>query len=197
MDTFKITPYGIRFDAHAVFQRGLYFVYMGVRQSKAAESYISESVRAFCLSYPEDRRHAQHCNQRQMKKYIILTAAVFNGLLFTSCASVFCGSRTKVTFDSNIHEEASLTIDGRKHDNVTFPYTTKIRRGFDETVVKAEARSYQTETIVIYKNFNTVSVINLCNILGWGIDAATGAITKPEQSWYRIDFKPEKPDDSK
>ena len=35
-------------------------------------------------------------------------------------------------------EEATLTIDGLKHTNVTFPYTTKIRRGFDETVVKIE-----------------------------------------------------------
>ncbi len=133
-----------------------------------------------------------------MKKYIISTAAaVSSGLLLTSCASVFCGSRAKVTFDSDIQEKASLTIDGRKHTDVTFPYTTKIRRGFDETVVKAEAPSCRTETIIVYKNFNTVSVINLCNILGWGIDAATGAITKPEQNWYRIDFKPEKPNDTR
>ena len=56
----------------------------------------------------------------------------------TSCATVFCGSKAKVTFDSDIAEKATLTIDGRKYTNVTFPYTTKIRRGFDETVVKAE-----------------------------------------------------------
>ena len=56
----------------------------------------------------------------------------------TSCATVFCGSKAKVTFDSDIAEKATLTIDGRKYTNVTFPYTTKIRRGFDETVVKAD-----------------------------------------------------------
>ena len=58
----------------------------------------------------------------------------------TSCATVFCGSKAKVTFDSDIAEKATLTIDGRKYTNVTFPYTTKIRRGFDETVVKAESQ---------------------------------------------------------
>lgn len=44
--------------------------------------------------------------------------------------------------------------------------------------------------IIINKNFNAVSVINLLDVLGWGIDAATGAITKPEFKFYQIDFQP-------
>lgn len=108
----------------------------------------------------------------------------------SSCATVFCGSKARVTFESDITETATLTIDGRKHTNVTFPFTTKIKRGFDDTVVKAEAPSYQSETIIIEKNFNAVSVINLCDILSWGIDAATGAMMKPEFKFYQIDFKP-------
>ena len=113
-----------------------------------------------------------------------------SSLLMTSCATVFCGSKAKVTFDSDIAEKATLTIDGRKYTNVTFPYTTKIRRGFAETVVKAESPAYTTETVIINKSFNAVSVINLLNILGWGIDAATGAMTKPEFKFYQIDFQP-------
>ena len=111
-------------------------------------------------------------------------------LLTSSCASIFCGSKSKVTFDGEIPEKATLTIDGRKHTNVTFPYTTKIRRGFDETVVKIESPNYTSEPIIINKSFNAVSVINLLDILGWGIDAATGAITKPEFKFYQIDFQP-------
>ncbi len=65
----------------------------------------------------------------------------------TSCATVFCGSKAKVTFDSDIAEKATLTIDGRKYTNVTFPYTTKIRRGFDETVVKAESPNRNSNSI--------------------------------------------------
>jgi len=108
----------------------------------------------------------------------------------TSCSTVFCGSKSRVTFESDIAEKATLTIDGRKHTNVTFPYTTKIKRGFDDTVVKAEAPSYDTETVIIEKSFNAVSIINLLDILGWGIDAATGAMMKPEFNYYQIDFKP-------
>ena len=107
----------------------------------------------------------------------------------TSCASIFCGSKAKVTFDCNVKENVSLTIDGIKYYNVTFPFTTKIKRGFDDTIVMAEADAYHKETIVIDKTFNPVSIINLCDALSWAIDAATGAITKPESQYYQIELK--------
>ena len=44
--------------------------------------------------------------------------------------------------------------------------------------------------MIIEKQFNAVSVINLRDILGWGIDAATGAMMKPEFDCYQIEFKP-------
>ncbi|MBQ3246482.1 MAG: hypothetical protein IJB08_00420 [Alistipes sp.] len=56
-------------------------------------------------------------------------------------------------------------------------------------MVKAEAATYKTETLVIDKKFNPVSIINLCEVLGWAIDAATGAITKPDNSYYQIEMK--------
>jgi len=115
---------------------------------------------------------------------------LFAAISMSSCATIFCGSKTKVTFNSDISEKATLTIDGIKHKNVTFTYTTKVKRGFNETVVKAEAPSYQTETIIIDKNFNAVAVLNLLDILAWGIDAATGAMMKPEFKFYDIDFQP-------
>ena len=116
---------------------------------------------------------------KSMKQFITLICA---GLLMSSCATIFCGSKTKVTFDGEISEKATLTIDGMKH--------TKLRRSCDETVVKIESPNYTAEPIIINKSFNAVSVINLLNILGWGIDAATGAITKPEFKFYQIDFQP-------
>ena len=125
-----------------------------------------------------------------MKKFTKFAIIVLGAMVLSSCSSIFCGSKAQVTFESNIDEAATLTIDGQKYHNVTFPYTTKVRRGFDETIVKVEAPSYNTETIVINKNFNAVSIINLLDILGWGIDAATGAITKPEQKFYQIEMTP-------
>ncbi len=95
-----------------------------------------------------------------------------------------------VTFDSNVAvESATLTVDGRKYTNVTFPYSVKVKRGFNETVVKAEAKGYEPVLLIVEKTFNAVSVINLCNILCWGIDAATGAMMKPEFNFYEIEFE--------
>lgn len=68
----------------------------------------------------------------------------------------------------------------------------KVKRGFNDSVVKAEAEGYQTTSLIIEKQFNAVSVINLLEILGWGIDAATGAMMKPEFNYYQIEFKPTK-----
>ena len=122
-----------------------------------------------------------------MKK-IVVPALILSALALSSCATVFCGSRAKVTFDSDIEERATLYIDGRKYQSVTFPYTVKVPRGFDETVVKVEAEGYEDQTLYIDKKFNPISIINLPFLLGWGIDAATGAIMKPDYKYYNIDF---------
>lgn len=112
-------------------------------------------------------------------------------LYLTSCASIFCGAKKKVTFESNVPvKSANLTIDGRKYTNVTFPFVAKVKRGFSDSVVEAEAEGYEKTSLVIEKKFNAVSVINLIEVLGWGIDAATGAITKPQYKKYQLDFKP-------
>lgn len=129
-----------------------------------------------------------------MKK--VFTFAAFIAVIslagsLSSCATIFTGSKKQVTFDANINQQASLTIDGYKHSNVSFPYTTRIKGGFDDTVVKAEAEGYKTTQLIINKSFNAVSVLNLTDILGWGIDAATGAITKPEYKFYELEFEKE------
>ncbi len=122
--------------------------------------------------------------------YLLFTFALMGTM--SSCATIFCGSKKRVTFDSNLPvESATLTIDGMRHYNVTFPYAVKIKRGFDDTVVVVEAEGYRKSTLFIEKNFNAVSVINLCDILGWGIDAATGAMMKPEFNNYVLEFIPE------
>lgn len=128
-----------------------------------------------------------------MKNLIFLLAAAIG---LSSCATIFTGSKKRVTFDANIDRQATLTIDGNKYRNVTFPYTTKIRGGFDETIVKAESEGYKTTELTIYKNFNAVSVLNLIDILFWGIDAATGAIMKPEYRRYELEFEKEQPKNS-
>lgn len=85
-----------------------------------------------------------------MKNLCSLLLCAATGLVFfTSCATIFCGSRAKVTFDSNVPvESATLTIDGQQHANVHFPYTTKIKRGFTDSEVKVEAEGYEPTRLI-------------------------------------------------
>lgn len=122
-----------------------------------------------------------------MKKTFVL---LISSVMICSCATIFTGSKKTVTIDSKVKQPTTLTVDGYKIGTVTLPYTLKIKGGFNETVVKAETQNYEQSVLIINKTFNAVSVINLANIFGWGIDAATGAITKPEFKFYEVDFQP-------
>ncbi len=124
-----------------------------------------------------------------MKKLYVL-ATICVALMSQSCATIITGSRKLVTFDGNVKDELTLTIDGRKYTHVSFPYSVKIDGGFDETVVKAEAEGYEPAMLYIEKKFNPVSIVNLTDVLGWGIDAATGAIMRPEFKFYEIEMHP-------
>ncbi len=45
---------------------------------------------------------------------------------------------------------------------------------------------YETRLITLDKEFNIVSVISLGNLLGWGIDALSGAVMKYDKKTYDI-----------
>ncbi|OAV66271.1 hypothetical protein Barb4_02977 [Bacteroidales bacterium Barb4] len=120
-------------------------------------------------------------------KNVLLIFCVF---MFSSCATIFSGSKSSVVFDSNVNEKTSLTVDGIEHSNVSFPYTTKVKRGFGKTVAKAEIQGYKPATVVIGKKFNFVSLLNLLSweLIDVGVDAATGTIMKPEYKNYVFEF---------
>lgn len=123
-----------------------------------------------------------------MKKSIF---ALFIPLLcFSSCATIFCGTKKHIVLESNLASAEKVTIDGHSYHNVTFPFDVKVRRGFDETIIKSNQTGYQPLVTIVDKEFNPVSVINLGFVIGWGIDAATGAMMKPEYDSYDLEFVP-------
>lgn len=119
-----------------------------------------------------------------------ITLAILLLLLMTSCATIFCGSKKRIVLESNMTEAKVITVDGNKYRNVTFPFPVKIRRGFNETIIKGEVDGYAPSVLTINKDFNAVSVINFFNLIGWGIDAATGAMMKPKFKSYELFFEP-------
>lgn len=123
-----------------------------------------------------------------MKKLFLIVVSL---MVVTSCATIFCGTKAKVTLQNDdVISPVDLTIDNKHLGKQYLPVKVKVKRGYKPSTVIAKAEGYEDGVVTIDKNFNAVSIINLTNVLGWGIDAATGAITKPDNKVYTIPFVP-------
>ena len=126
-----------------------------------------------------------------MKKNKILIG-VIAPLLFTSCASILSGSRAKVTVKNDeVMTPVNLTYDGKTERNVFLPYEIKIKRGFKPTTIKASSKGYDNVNVNVKKVFNATTLWNLAlgGVLGAGVDAATGAMMKPESKEIYLPFE--------
>ena len=63
-----------------------------------------------------------------------------------------------------------------------------VKRNFNNTYVEFKLDSYETKIITLSKEFNTMSIFNLTNMVGWGIDFITGAVMKYDRKAYDINF---------
>ena len=139
---------------------------------------------AFCMFQCFLFSELEGANLKYMKKIYFLFSVICVATL-SSCASIFCGSKAKIVLnDPQQHQPVNITTDCRHYQNVMLPKVVKVKRGFKPSNVKVDSEGYKPADLTVTKRFNGVSIINLGNVLGWGIDAATGAITKPEQKNY-------------
>ena len=113
-------------------------------------------------------------------------------ILFTSCATIFNGSKAKITLNNdNVREPVQLNVDGKIYPDVYFPTTVRVKRGFKDSKITAEAKSYEKGEVTVDKKFNGTTLWNLVlgGVVGMGIDAATGAMMKPDAKTYYIPMK--------
>jgi len=127
---------------------------------------------------------------RKINFFVVIAMSV--GI--SSCATIFTGSKGKVVFDSNVqlNHPATLTIDGQKYTNVRFPYTVKVKRGFSDSMAKAEVEGYKPSIISIDKTVEPVTFLNFLSwwFVGFIVDAATGTMMRPEYSSYIFELEP-------
>lgn len=125
-----------------------------------------------------------------MKKLIFLLCVA--GL--TSCATIFNGSKAKVTVDNYrpVTSPVTLTVDGKHYYNVEFPTKIRIKRGFKASEITASAEGYETASATVHKKFNGTTLYNIIlgGIPGMAVDAATGAMMKPEEKRYVLNMQP-------
>lgn len=108
-------------------------------------------------------------------------------LAFAGCATLFTGTHDDVHFASE-PEGAEVYIGGLYVGET--PVTVPVRRrSFGDTEVTLRTAGYEPLTFVLRQEFNTVSVLNLADAFGWGIDVATGAVMRYERGGYLADFE--------
>ncbi len=115
-----------------------------------------------------------------MNKFLILFLCI---VCLSSCATIFNTPKARVTLASdNVNVPVDISIDGnKKYSDVMLPKRIKIKRGYKPTNVKVEADGYSTTSFNITKKFNSASLWGiLFGVVPMAVDAATGAIMKPE-----------------
>lgn len=125
-----------------------------------------------------------------MKKLVVFSLCI---AILTSCATIFNGSKARVVLaDEKVTDPVDLTVDGAKYPNILLPARVKIKRGFKDTKVVAEARGYNSSSVDIHKKFNGTTLWNIIlgGIPGMAVDAATGAMMKPESNYYNLNMQP-------
>lgn len=121
-----------------------------------------------------------------MNKILIFLIALF---LMTGCATIFTGTRDRISFVST-PSGAVIYKDGI--EICTTPCNYNVKRSLNDTEVEFKLDGYETRLITLDKELNLVSIINLGNLFGWGIDALSGAVMKYDRKAYDIKLTQEK-----
>lgn len=119
-------------------------------------------------------------------KNVLLFLTIVAMLFVSGCATIFTGTKDSIRFDSD-PQGAKVFIDGIEICKT--PCTVPVKRSLSDKLAEIKLDGYETRVITLDREFNAVSIINLGNILFWGIDAATGALMKYDRKVYDIELE--------
>lgn len=124
-----------------------------------------------------------------MKNFTIVALLVFLTVSFSSCATIFTGSRQTVKVAS-FPPGADVYVEGEKMGQT--PTEITLKKGFNPESVVVKKDGFENKNLPLNTTLNPVAILNLFGILGWGIDAATGAMMKYDRKFYEVtlDAKP-------
>lgn len=103
--------------------------------------------------------------------------------LFTSCATVFTGSKRSVLFES---EPAGAVVFVNGFEKCIAPCQLKVKKD-DRVDFKLE--SFKEKVVVMDADFNLVSILNGFSIIGWGIDALSGSLQRVNTKYVKVSLE--------
>ena len=116
---------------------------------------------------------------------LLVTLVAFS-ILVSSCATIFTGTRDHISFEST-PSGATVYLDGVELCKT--PCSQEIKRSLSKKSVEFRLDGYKTRFIVLDREFNLVSVLNLTSPFGWAIDMLTGSIYNYDRKHYYIQME--------
>tara|TARA_B100000401_G_C52459790_1_gene555986 strand:- start:249 stop:605 length:357 start_codon:yes stop_codon:yes gene_type:complete len=114
-----------------------------------------------------------------MKNSIVILLCV----LFSSCATILTGSKQDIYFESS-PKGAKVLVNG--FEQCKTPCTVPLKKKLVTGNVQIVMDGYESTTVSLSKSFNPISILNLLGIIGWAVDAGTGAIKEFDNSAHKV-----------
>ena len=105
-------------------------------------------------------------------------------IFFTSCGAPLTGGKGRVAMNTPKEKGATVSVNGIEKGNTPIQLKLKV-----DDVITFEKEGFETKTVVVDGKFNFVSILNGFNLLGWVIDAATGALQVPDTKVINVTLK--------
>lgn len=123
-----------------------------------------------------------------MKNKLFVALLLGITLSATSCATILTGTKDKITFNTT-PEGAKVMHKGV--EKCTTPCTAEIPRSLSKQMVTFEKEGFNSKEMKLTKSFNPVSLVNILlgGVIGVGIDAATGSLTKYSPKAYKVELE--------
>lgn len=128
-----------------------------------------------------------------MKKKLLIPCFT---LLLTSCGTLFTPSKQDITFMGI--PQTRIYDNGNKLGEIPQSglTTIKIKKKLSDKTLIAKREGYKNTAIHLDAVFNPVSVINLTNLIAWGIDLGTGKCCKWDNNVIEIEMIKETPENN-
>ena len=118
------------------------------------------------------------------KLFLILLLVIF----FTSCATIFTGTKAIIFIDGDIDEPVTFSSSAGEYKDVTLPTLVEVkRRQLNGQHIQIRSEHYSFDDIVLEKTFNGWALVSL---LMYGppflVDLMTNAVSKPKYDRFFI-----------
>ena len=114
--------------------------------------------------------------------------AVLLTISFTSCATIFSGTKADIFIDGNVEEPVTINSSAGEYKDVTLPTLVEVRRRqLDGQHIHITSDHHTFDDIVLRKSFNGLAIVSALMYGGpFIIDLATNAVSKPKYDQFYI-----------